>query len=96
MKESEAKARWREKLHARGLCITCHKPLGFGREHRLQCAECAMKTRDRNRDRIDRLSARGLCIDCGQREAIPGRRRCRSCLLARAEFQYNLRHGRKQ
>ena len=88
----EATERYRERLHAKGLCIRCRRPLERERAHRLECAACAAENRLRTEERRERLRARGLCIDCGVRRPVTGQVRCRSCAIKAAEWQYSKHH----
>ena len=74
---------YQQKLFAHGLCIRCKRAKGPERAGRLECAECAAKTREKSEERHRRLAEKGLCIDCGVRAALPGRTICEGCAYRR-------------
>ena len=94
-REAETRAKYREAIHARGLCIRCRKPLEPERAHYLECAACMEITRRNNGARRQELIARGLCVDCGKNAARAGHQRCFACSLKAAERQAKRREGAK-
>lgn len=76
---------YRDRLHARGLCIRCRQPLEPERAGVLLCAACAAHSRDLRRARYHRLKDKGLCVVCGRNKTDTGRVKCRTCLLDAAE-----------
>ena len=94
-KETENMARYRERIHARGLCIRCRKPLEPERARYYDCQACMEISRRHATERRQNLIARGLCIDCGRNMAQAGRLRCFECARRRAEWAENHRKGEK-
>lgn len=90
-KSNAAKKAYRERLHERGLCIKCRRPLEEDRRSKTLCAECSRKQYERNKGRYDRLKKQGVCVWCGKSPAQHGKTLCIWCGIKRAEIQHNYR-----
>jgi len=86
---------YRQRLHERGLCIQCRKPVEPERSGRQKCAACADKMKKTGRLRKDRLEAGGICIFCGKVPARPGFRMCLECACKCAEYERRYREAVK-
>jgi hypothetical protein len=66
----------RERMAAKGLCVTCSKPLDTtaGR-----CLECKARRRAYETDLRQARIAEGICSSCGKVPAIKGKLSCQRC-----------------
>lgn len=87
---------YRDRLHARGLCIRCRQPLEPERAGKMLCAACADYDCAAHRARYHRLKNDGVCVSCGKRMAAKGRTLCKPCLFDRAARQQMIRDERRE
>lgn len=85
-------------------CVRCGKQDAYTLIGKSRCFECAEKNKEyarlhhkkhretdnsKMRDRVSKLKEQGVCIDCGVREAVKGRTRCRNCLIKNSKAVKN-------
>lgn len=68
--------RHRAKVHARGLCDRCRRPVEGGA---WKCGRCAAELAELHRERRARFKAAGKCQHCGKRPPRPGQVNCDPC-----------------
>lgn len=67
--------RYRDKRYMLGLCVNCGKPR---LPNKTRCEECALKLKEANRKRIERLNKLGLCVFCAKNPQERGQL-CNAC-----------------
>jgi hypothetical protein len=84
-----------------GKCVACGAGLEKGWHKRL-CPTCnanantyVKKYRGKKRDERHERMRFGVCVDCGEREPVPGRRRCAECIDKRNKTDSHAREVEK-